>query len=302
MLRAKIIYMGRARKNKFYSLGDITVFLAPAAAGTFIFVIIPVIISFGISFLEWDFLSNPVFVGFKNYVEIFTDQQYIKIFYNTIIYSFFVTVFGVLLPLILAYMVFSKFKFLQGFKLICFLPYITPMVVIGSVWCWIFDPSSGLINGLFHTDCKWLYDPNLAMPILIFVSVWKLLGYNMVLYLAGFAGLNISVIEAAKVDGASDLKILSKIIIPMLIPVIVFVTSATVISSFQVFDLIYIMTQGGPDNATNVLVYNVYQEGFEYFQAGKSCALGYILFLLFMTVILVAKGFRTLCVKNCYKP
>lgn len=279
-------------KKNLYSLRDRFIFLAPAVLGALVFIIAPVIISFTISFYKWDFLSPPEFVGLKNYIDIFMEPQYIKIFYNTIIYSFFVALFGVTLPLVLAYAVFLKFRGAEEFKLICFLPYIIPMVVVGSVWCWIFDPATGLLNNLFHTGCKWLYDSALAMPILIFVSVWKLLGYNMVLYLAGFAGLNNSLIEAAKVDGAGNLQILYRIIIPVLVPVIVFVAAATVISSFQVFDLIYVMTQGGPGDATNVLVYSVYQEGFEFFEAGRSCALGYVLFFILAAVMLVCRRFK----------
>ena len=170
------------------------------------------------------------------------------------------------------------------------------MVVIGTVWAWIFDPASGLINNLFHANIKWLYDMNLAMPILIFVSVWKLIGYNMILFLTGFANINLSLIEAAQIDGANNAKIFTKIIMPLLVPTIVFVTVVTIISSFQVFDLIYIMTQGGPENATEVVVYSVYKEGFEYFDTGKSCALGYVLFI----AILVINGLLV-CAKRMIK-
>ena len=289
--------MGNCQNQKTYSIYNILAFLAPACIGTFVFVIIPIVLSFGISFLSWDFLSLPKFAGINNYLEIFTKPEYIKIFYNTLVYSFSVTLFGVTLPLIIAYMIFLQFKFSEEFKLILFLPYIIPMVVVGSVWCWIFDPSSGLVNNLLHLECKWLYDENLAMGILIFVSVWKLLGYNVVLYLTGFAGINKSFIEAAKVDGAGEWYILYKIILPNIMPIIVFVASVTLISSFQVFDLIYIMTQGGPEHATDVLVYSVYREGFEYFEAGKSSALGYILFFMLIIVNLIAFAFQRICKK-----
>ena len=270
---------------------DVFILLAPACAGMLIFVIIPIIMSFAISFLRWDFLTSPEFAGVGNYVEIFTTPEYVKIFYNTLIYSFCVTVFGMSLPLLAAYQVYLRFPFSEGFKLIAFLPYITPMVVLGSVWCWIFDPGAGLINTVFNTECKWLYDTGLAMSILIFVSVWKLFGYNIMLYLTGFAGINRSYLEAAKVDGAGDWGIFTRILLPNIMPLVLFVAVTTLISSFQVFDLVYIMTQGGPEGATDVLVYSVYREGFEYFEAGKSCALGYILFFMLATVNLGWKGF-----------
>ncbi len=242
-------------------------------------------------FFAMGFFDIPGVCGSGNYVEIFTNPEYIKIFYNTLIYSFCVTFFGVSLPLLAAYQVYLRFPFSEGFKLITFLPYITPMVVLGSVWCWIFDPGAGLINTVFNTECKWLYDKGLAMPILIFVSVWKLFGYNIMLYLTGFAGVNRSYLEAAKVDGAGDWKIFAKILLPNIMPAVLFVAVTTLIASFQVFDLVYIMTRGGPEGATDVLVYSVYREGFEYFEAGKSCALGYILFFMLMVVNFGWKGF-----------
>ena len=281
-------------KPSTYKKREFFLFVLPALIGTFIFIIIPIFISFGISFFEWDFLNPPVFVGVKNYIEILTNSEYLKIYINTLIYVACVTLFGISLPLFLAYLINLKFKFSEEFKVICFIPYITPMIVIGTVWCWIFDPTSGLINNLFNLNYKWLYDENLAMPIIIFVSVWKLLGYNTILYLAGFANLNNSTIEAAKIDGAGNFKILANVIIPALLPIIVFVGLSTIISSFQVFDLIYIMTSGGPNGATDVIVYSIYKEGFEFFNAGKSCALGYILFFVITTITLVLKKHRNI--------
>ena len=273
-------------KNILYKPAEAWAFVAPAVVGTLIFVIIPIFFSFGLSFFEWDLLSAPSFVGFENYKQIFTEPYYLKIFWNTIFYAGCVTLFGIFLPLALAYMVVRKFFGSEGFKVVTLLPYITPMVVAGTVWAWGFDPTSGVVNKLLGLDFKWLYDENLAMLVLIFVSVWKLLGYNMMLFITGFANINLSVIEAAKVDGAGDFTIFRKIIIPLLLPTVAFVSVVTIISSFQVFDLIYMMTQGGPNSATEVIVYSVYKEGFEYFEAGKSCALGYITFL----IILLASG------------
>ncbi len=279
-------------KQSIFNIKDSLIFISPALIGTFIFIIIPIFISFAISFYKWDLLGTPVFVGFKNYYEIFTETEYLNIYKNTLVYVICVTLFGTVLPLILAFLISIKFKFSEEFKLICFLPYITPMIVIGTVWCWIFDPTSGLINSIFNLHYRWLYDQNLAMPIIIFVSVWKLLGYNTLLYLTGFANINFSIIESAKTDGANYFNILIKILIPLLKPTIFFVTLTTIISSFQVFDLIYIMTGGGPNGATDVIVYSIYKEGFEYFNAGKSCALGYILFFIIVFFTILIKKHR----------
>ena len=129
------------------------------------------------------------------------------------------------------------------------------------------------------------------MPVLIFVSVWKLVGYNVVLFLTGFSTIDKSVYEASKIDGATAYQTFFDITVPLLKPTIYFVTTVTAISSFQIFDLIYVMTQGGPNDSTNVIVYSIYKYAFEYFDIGKSCALAYILFAIILVLALVQKKF-----------
>lgn len=130
------------------------------------------------------------------------------------------------------------------------------------------------------------------MPVLIFVSVWKLIGYNVVLFLTGFSTINQNLYEAAKIDGAGVKETFWEITIPLLKPTTYFVTLVTAISSFQIFDLIYVMTSGGPANSTNVIVYSIYKYAFEYFDIGKSCALAYILFGIIFVLALAQKQFR----------
>ena len=175
------------------------------------------------------------------------------------------------------------------FKTIYFIPFITPAVVIAIVWGWIFDPNIGLINSLFKTSLTWLFDTKLAMPVLIFVSVWKLIGYNVVLFLTGFSTINNDLYEASKIDGANYFQTFKNITLPLLKPTIYFVTLVTAISSFQVFDLIYVMTSGGPMDSTNVIVYSIYKYAFEYFDIGKSCALAYVLFFIILILAILQK-------------
>ncbi len=262
-------------------------FVLPAIIGTFIFIIIPIFCSFALSFTEWDLLNDIKFVGFENYITVLSHKEFIQIIINTVVYAISTTVFAVIIPLIIASVLNTKIRGCEVFKVIYFLPFITPAVVIAIVWGWIFDPNLGLINSVFKTNLTWLFDTNLAMPVLIFVSVWKLIGYNVVLFLTGFTAIDNSVYEAAKIDGASNWKIFKDITIPLMKPTTYFVTIVTAISSFQVFDLIYVMTSGGPNDATNVLVYSIYKYAFEYFDIGKSCALAYILFgIIFLLTIL----------------
>lgn len=270
----------------------ITLFLAPAVFGTLVFIVIPTIASFGLSVTQWDLLNDIQFVGLSNYKEIFTDKVFVKILINTFVYSLSVTVLGVLIPLILANILSSKIKFKEFYKTAYFIPFITPMIVSAIVWEWIFDPNIGCLNSLLNLHINWLYDTNYAMPALIIVSVWKLIGYNILIFLAGFSGLNTELLEASKIDGANDIQTFFKITVPLLSPTVFFVIIITAISSFQVFDLIYLMTQGGPLDSTNVIVYAIYKNAFEYFRIGKASALAYILFFIIFILTAFQWHFR----------
>lgn len=262
-------------------------FVLPALIGTFVFIIIPIFCSFALSFADWDLLNEIKFAGLDNYKAVLFEKEFLHILLNTLVYAVSTTFFAVIIPLFIASILNSKIRASETFKTLYFLPFITPAVVIAIVWSWIFDPNIGLINSLFKTNLIWLFDTRLAMPVLIFVSVWRLIGYNVILFLAGFTSINQEIYEAAKIDGATDRNIFYEITLPLLKPTIYFVTLVTTISSFQVFDLIYVMTSGGPKGATDVIVYSVYKYAFEYFDIGKSCALAYILFVIILVLVLL---------------
>lgn len=274
------------------------IFILPALLGTLIFIIIPVFCSFGLSFAKWDLLNPIEFVGLQNYKEIFTEPVFFKILINTIVFAVSTSLLGVIIPLILAAILNSKIRGCEFFKTAYFLPFITPMIVIGIVWEWIFDPNIGILNNVIHLHINWLYDTNFAMPALIIVSVWKLIGYNMIIFLAALSGISQSLFEAAKIDGAGIIETFKNVTVPMLSPTIFFVVIITAISSFQVFDLIYLMTQGGPLDSTNVLVYAIYKNAFEYFNIGKASAIAYVLFVIILVLTLFQWKFRKKMVYN----
>lgn len=274
------------------------VFILPALIGTFIFIIIPVLCSFGLSFVKWDLLNPIQFVGLANYKEIFSEPLFYKILNNTIVFALATSLFGVIIPLVLASILNSKIRGSEFYKTAYFLPFITPMIVIGVVWEWIFDPNIGLLNHVLHLHINWLYDTHFAMPSLIIVSVWKLIGYNMVIFLSALSGISQSMFEAAKIDGANSYQTFKNVTIPLLSPTIFFVVIITAISSFQVFDLIYLMTQGGPLDSTNVLVYAIYKNAFEYFNVGKASAIAYVLFTIILVLTLVQWNLRKKLVYN----
>ena len=265
------------------------IFILPALIGTFVFIIIPIFCSFTLSFTEWDLLNDIKFVGFANYKAVLSQGEFLQILINTFVYAISTTIFAVIIPLIIAAALNNKIRGSETFKTIYFLPFITPAVVIAIVWGWIFDPNIGGVNMLLKTHYTWLFSTYLAMPVLIFVSVWKLIGYNVVLFLTGFSTIDNSLYEAAKIDGAGAKDTFFKITLPLLKPTTYFVILVTLISSFQIFDLIYVMTSGGPQDSTNVIVYSIYKYAFEYFDVGKSCALAYILFVIIFILALLQR-------------
>ena len=286
--------------NKIFNNETVSawIFVLPAILGIFIFIIIPIFFSFGLSFSKWNLLGNIEFVGLSNYKTLFNEPLFSKILLNTIVYSVSVSILGVIIPLILASIINSKIRGSEFFKSAYFLPFITPMVVVGIVWAWIFDPNIGFVSQIMNLHINWLYDSDYAMPALIIVSVWKLIGYNMIIFLSGLSSVSNSLFESAKIDGANSVQTLRFITIPMLSPTIFFVVIITAISSFQVFDLIYLMTEGGPFDSTNVLVYAIYKNAFEYFNVGKASAIAYVLFAIILVLTLIQWHFRKKIVYN----
>ncbi len=275
------------KKQSFIEKITAAAFLLPSLAGCFAFIFIPSIFSFLLSFFKWNLISEIKFAGLNNYIELFKSENFWFVLKNTIFYALMVTVFATIIPLILAAVLNNKIRGTEFFKTAYFLPFITPMIVIAMVWQWIFDPNTGFINTFFKINQAWLFDSRFAMYVLIFVSVWKLIGYNMIIFLSGFSALNNQIYEAAKIDGAGSVKTFFKITLPLLTPSVFFVLLITTISSFQVFDLIYLMTQGGPNNSTNILVYWLYQNAFEFFNIGRASAIAYVLFVLIFILTLI---------------
>ena len=262
-------------------------FVLPSLFGCFIFIFIPSVFSFLLSFSDWNLINSIKFCAFDNYIELFSSFEFWYVLKNTILYAISVTILGTFIPLLLAAVLNSKIRYKDFYKTSYFLPFVTPMIVVAMVWQWIFDPNIGALNTIFKANIQWLFDSDIAMFAIIIVSVWKLVGYNMIIFLSGFSSISNQVYEAADIDGAGKVRIFFNITLPLLSSTIFFVLLITTISSFQVFDLIYLMTQGGPENSTNVLVYWLYKNAFEFFNIGKASAIAYVLFvfIFFLTII-----------------
>lgn len=266
-------------------------FVAPQLIGLIIFALIPLVMSLGISFNEWDGIAPTMkFVGFSNYINQFRDADFKKAMLNTLIYSLMFIPIDVVLALALALAV-QKIKGKTFYRLFYFMPVVTGSVSVGVIWTWIFNGDFGLLNTVLKSiginGPKWLTDPKMVLISIVIVSVWWNVGYNMVLLLAGLQNVPEVYAEAAKIDGASKWQLFRHITLPMISPTLFFVLIMTMISSFQVFDQAFVMTKGGPVKASYTLVFHIYQNAFVDFKMGRACAASMILFVIILIITLV---------------
>lgn len=266
----------------------LALFLCPSLAGLLVFTLGPMVASLGISFTDWDLLRPPRFVGLRNYRQMLDDAEFRRTLRNTVTflvgYIPLVTVSGLLLAVLLN----SAIPFRQLFRAMYFLPVVTSWVAVALVWKWLLNPTFGPINDALRSvgiaGPAWLFDPNWAMPAIVLTSVWKDAGFVMVILLAGLQGIPREYYEAAAIDGATRFQGLRHITIPLLAPALTFCLSISLISSFQVFDQVYVMTNGGPAGATQVLVERIVAHAFSYSRMGYASAMSWVLFALIFTV------------------
>ncbi len=272
------------------------VLIAPAYVLFTVFFLIPLFYSFSLTFVEWNgFSTERIFVGLNNYIELFQSKDFRNAFVNTIVYSVSTTVLSTSISLIISAAIYRGMKGYSFIKGAYFLPHIVSMVAIGIVWSWIFQPGEG---GLFNSilgmvgiePIAWLQSPDYAMISLIIIGVWKSLGYNMIIIIAGILAISPSLYEAAGIDGANPIQQFFTITLPLLKPTMFFViVSSTTASLFQVFDIINVTTKGGPVGSTEMLVTYLYKAGFDEYRIGYASAIAFVLFLLAILVTVVQK-------------
>jgi len=267
-------------------------FLLPNIIGFLVFSSIPVVVTFTISLLDWDLIRTPRFVGFDNYVRLLTaDPLFGKILANTAYYVVGTVPAGVILSLLLALAMNSNVRGIWFFRALFFIPVITSSVAVALMWRWLFNTNFGLINialvSVGLPAVPWLSSTAWAMPAVIIMAVWKSLGYNMLIFLAGLQGIPQQLYEAAAIDGATGWHRFRYITVPMLAPTTFFVLIISIIGSFQVFDLAFILTKGGPGDATNTIVMYIYNQAFQYFQMGYAAAIAWVLFAIIFGITLL---------------
>ena len=270
-------------------------FIAPNFIGFAIFTLIPMIFAFALGFMSWDG-NNPIsFVGLGNFIKLLDDSRFKIALVNTIVYCIATVPLTLAAALGLAIVLNQKIKGRGFFRTISFFPYVASLVAVAAVWNMIFSPGAGIVNvllthfGVAKADLpKWAADPNWAMFTVVLFSVWKSMGYYMVIYLAGLQGISAELYEAASIDGASGLRKFMCITWPQLKPTTFFVIIMLTINSFKVYDQIYMLTQGGHGTSTLVLVYHIYQTAFvtssDY---GYASAISMVLFAIVLTITLI---------------
>jgi ABC-type sugar transport system permease subunit len=269
--------------------------LAPALLLAVVFVVIPLINVFYLSFTNWDLIkTSKKFIGLKNYFYIFSDSKFLKSMLNTLIFAGVKIPLDLFLSLFIAILLDKKIFARRFFRASYFAPVVLPMVAATLIWIWIYDPTFGPLNqilGFFGVaPIRWLYDPGTSMLSVILFSLWKGLGYDIVIFLAGLQAIPETYSEAAKIDGGNSRQIFFKITLPLLSPIVYFVILMGIINSFKVFTQISVMTpEGGPLYSTGVMVFYIYQQAFENFKIGRASAAAVILFLMILALTAVQR-------------
>ncbi len=268
------------------------IFIIPSLTVFLLFIFLPIIDSFRLSFYEWSIISpNKNFIELKNYQKMILDTRFWNALKNTLYYTLGYVPVGICLSLLLALLVNAKVKGKNFFRMTYFLPAIASMSIVAIIWSFLLDPDIGIIsyylNQIGISTTAWLRSIKWAMPAVIMVGVWKNMGFNMVIFLAGLQNISDMYYEAAEIDGASKWQQFTYITLPLLKSTTTFVVIMSVITSFQVFDQVYVMTRGGPLFATETLVQYIYHLGFENFKMGYGATIAYVLFIIIILVTIV---------------
>lgn len=289
------------KKERFFrhfsKYSIVYVFLIPIMIHFTIFFIAPILFSFIITFFDWPIVGEPRFIGFENWQRLFHDTLAWKSLKNTLMFSVYYIIPTMALGLLIAVLIHAlKGKIQTFFKGVFFLPVVTSFVAVAGIWKWLFrGGNSGFINqflGLLGIDPQlFLGDSHRALLVLAGLSIFKVVGSVMVYYFAGLQGIPNELYEASKIDGANKWHTFWHITFPLLLPVHFYVAVTTTIGSFQIFDSAFLLTSGGPNFATNTIVYYMYQEGFTNLRLGYASVLAYVVFFLVFLVSMVQKKY-----------
>ncbi|GLQ57658.1 carbohydrate ABC transporter permease [Devosia nitrariae] len=264
-----------------------TIFLGIPLLWLLVWVVTPIFVVLYLSFTSYDILSAPEWVGTWNFEDLWYDSLYWRAFGNTLYFTAFAMPLGVTLSLLLAMLVNTRLPGAWIYRTIYYLPVVSPLIATALIWILFYEVSTGLFNYLLRfvgiSPLPWLSNSATAMPAIIAMSVWKSLGFNMVIFLAALQAIPRELNEAAALDGAGRARQFYSITLPLLRPAMTYVLITTLIGSFQVFAQVYVMTEGGPNNATVTLVHLIYRTAFQNLDFGYASAMAVVLFVILVT-------------------
>lgn len=284
---ATVTYANKAQVRRNTLIG--WSFLLPNFIGFALLTLVPVAATFFIAFTDWDSYSTPELVGLDNFQRLLTDKNFHVALFNTAYYAIGHIPLTLVVSLLLALALNRKMRGVNFFRTAAFFPYITSIVAVAVVWNMLLNPTQGPVNQFLMTlgmdnPPGWTSSPQWAMPAVIITSVWRDMGYYMILFLAGLQTIPPELYEAAKMDGASAWQRFRNVTIPSLRPTTFFVLMMLTIGSFKIFDLVVVMTDGGPGRSTLVLSQLIYREGITNGRFGYSSALSLVLFVIVLSI------------------
>ncbi len=287
-----------AKPNLRRQMWTALLFLAPSLVVLVVFVYFPILWAFGISFTNWQAGAARAtsFVGISNYVTTLTSADFWSALRHTVYFIVLKLPIDMVLSLFVAMLLNQKLRGMSFFRVAMFMPVVTSMVAAAAIWRVLYNPSTGFFNYLLNSvglpSQRWLRDPDLAMPSVVLVALWKGLGYNIVIFLAGLQNIGRHFYEAAELDGASSWQRFRYITLPLLSPVTYFVLLIGIINSFQVFSLVHVLApDGGPLNSVEVLVFYLYRLTFQEFKFGQGASVSFILFAIVLAISLLQRRF-----------
>lgn len=277
-------------------------FISPFILGVLFWVVFPAGMAAWLTFQKWNLITPSKFIGFENFKTMFTDPLFWQSLKVTSIYTLISVPLGLVVSFLLALLINTKIRGIAMFRTVYYLPTIVPAVASAVLWAWIFNTDFGLINGFLHyfgmPKIAWLQETEYALPAMILMSLWGA-GAAMIIFLAGLQGIDEMYYEAAKIDGAGRWGQMVNITIPLMSSVIFFNLILGIINSFQIFTAGYLMTNGGPQNATLFYVLYLYRVGFQNLKMGYASALSWVLFFIILMLTLIV--FRTFGRKVYYQ-
>ncbi|CAM4339244.1 carbohydrate ABC transporter permease [Paenibacillus typhae] len=267
-------------------------FIAPEVIGMLVIAVFPLVFSLILSLTEWNLvggLSAIHFVGLDNFVELFRDNRFLQALKNNVLFTLGTVPVTMLLGVVFSALIHKKLYAKTYFKVAFFVPYICSTVAIAAVWQALYHPSKGPVNQILmqlglSDPPRWLVDTSFSLIAIMIIYIWQLLGYQIIIFLAGMTNIPEELYEAATIDGASGIGQFRRITLPLLGPTTFFLAITSTISSFKIFDMIKFLTDGGPNYSSTVIVYQIYEEGFERFKMGYASAMSWVLFLIIMLV------------------